>query len=417
MKTQYTIDAVGTLYPMIMTKDFQSLFRIECNLTEDVDGEVLQKAVDIAFLRFPYYRICLKRGRFRFVFEENDRPFVVHKNDGDVLKIIDWEANNGHLLEVTYLDKKIILEMFHAVSDANGGIEFLKAVVYHYITLKYGAFDSQGKVMLGEYDGDPRETIDDQFTHRNKGGNKSKVSIGKMIGATAFCPKGAYHNRPGYDVTSVVATTASLKTAAKKYDCSITQYLMSVATFAVAELYAKEAQKKNIVIFVPINMRSRFPSVTMRNFVSFAKCAYKIPKQREDFLTIVESMKKELKDNTTQEELQKRLNFSTLLERLWLTKYMPLRLIHALVYLSNKNAKQSQTFILSNLGPVQMADSPYIKDMCILVNTNNKTPRNIGMASYGDRTIINFTSRLVSKDVEEFFIDKLISDGVAMLND
>ncbi len=417
MKKTYTIDAVGTLYPMIMTKDFESLFRVECTLKEDVDSALLQQAVDRALERFPYYRICLKKGKYRYYFEQNDRPFVVKENDGDVLKIIDWEDNNGHLVEVSYQKAKVIVEMFHAVTDANGGMEFLKAIVYHYICLKYGEIPSDGKVMLGTYDGDPRETQDDQFTYRNKGGNKTKISVSKMIGATAFCPRGEYHDRPGFDVTSIHLDTASLIETAKKYACSVTQYLMSIATFSVAELYAKEAQNKNIVIFVPVNLRKKYGSITMRNFVTFAKCAYKVPKAKEDFSTVLNKMTQSLKDNTTDAELQKRLNFSTLLERLWLTKYMPLRLINAIVGLSNKNGKQSQTFILSNLGVVTMPPSPYVKDFGLLINTNVKTPRNIGVTTYGNRTTINFTSRLVPKDIETFFLNQLKQDGVVVLSE
>ncbi len=415
MKKQYTIDAVGTLYPMIMTDTFQSLFRIECTMQEEVDGAVLQQAVDAAFLRYPYFKVCLKEGKYRYFFEDNDQPFVVRPNDGDVLAVIDWAKNNGHLVEVSYLCDKIVAEFFHALTDANGGVELLKTIVYYYIAAKYGEALPADGVLIGEYDGDTREYEDSQFTHRNKGGNKSKVSISKMIGKTAFCPRGEYHNRAGFDVTSPVVDSASLKTAAKKYGCSVTQYLAAVATFSVAELYNKDAQNKNIVIFIPVNLRSRFSSKTMRNFVTFAKCAYKVPQDKDAFAVVATKMRNEITANLSEEELQKRLNFSTLLERLPLTKYMPLRLIKWIVGRSNRGGKQSQTFILSNIGVVNMPKTPRIRDFALLLNTNVKTPRNIAVATYGNRTRITFTSRLVEKDIEEFFINKLKEDGVTIL--
>ncbi len=418
MKKIYKLDAVGTLYPMIMNKKFQSLYRLECTLFEDVDEAILQQAVDRAFLRYPYYKICLKRGTFRYLFEENDKPLIVKENDGDVLNIIDFEANNGHLIELTYKGAKIILEVFHAVTDANGAVEFLKTTVYYYLSLKYGDIENGGEVLTGAFDGDEEEYEDAQFTYRKKS-HKGKVQIGKMIGASAFCPKGEYHGRKGYDVTSPTLDAQSLYNVAKEMGYSITQYLATVATFTVANLYKKDAQNKNIVVFIPVNLRKKFPSKTMRNFVTFAKCTYAVPKDVDDFLTIAAKMKKELADNTTDDELQKRVNFSTLLERLFITKYMPLPLVEGLVYISNKSGKQSQTFILSNVGIIKMPKGAekFIKDFTLLVNTNDKTPRNIGVVTYNNNTKVTFTSRLVSKDVEEAFFAKLREDGVVFLED
>ncbi len=416
MKKIYKLDAVGTLYPMIMTKDFQSLFRLECTLFEAIDKDVLQQAVDIAFLRFPYFKICLKKDKFRYVFEDNDRPFIVKENDGDVLNVIDFEQNNGHLIELSYKGDKVILEVFHAVTDANGACVFLKSLIYHYIAIKYGDVKNDGQVLEGLFDGDETEYEDAQFTHRKKT-QKGKVKVGKMIGATAFCPRGEYHGNKGFDVTSLVVDAKSLHTIAKEKGLSVTQYLSAVATFTVSKLYKEEAQNKNIVIFIPVNLRKRFKSKTMRNFVTFAKCTYPVKDVDADFLTIAKAMQKELMDNTTDEELQKRINFSTLLERLFITKYMPLPIVKKLVYLSNKGGKQSQTFILSNIGVVSLPDGAekYVKDFTLLLNTSVKTPRNIAVATFNNRARISFTSRLKNKEVETAFMQQLKEDGVVFL--
>jgi len=55
----------------------EKVFRISCELFEEVDPEILQQALDETIERFPYYKSVLRRGIFWYYLEDSDiRPLV-----------------------------------------------------------------------------------------------------------------------------------------------------------------------------------------------------------------------------------------------------------------------------------------------------------------------------------------------------
>ena len=76
----YKIDNSAIVYQMIITPYAQSLFRLGVKLTEDVSKVVLERALEKAFLRHPYFRCEMKNGFFRPYFDENPQKFVVEKD-------------------------------------------------------------------------------------------------------------------------------------------------------------------------------------------------------------------------------------------------------------------------------------------------------------------------------------------------
>ena len=45
--------------------------------------------------------------------------------------------NNDYLFSVTYFDKKINIEIFHSLTDGNGGLIFFREIIYNYLDLKH----------------------------------------------------------------------------------------------------------------------------------------------------------------------------------------------------------------------------------------------------------------------------------------
>lgn len=405
---RYPLDAVAKLYPMIMTKSSQSIFRLSATLSAPIDGELLQAAAEQTFLRFPYYKVKLGKNFFEYDLVYNDAPFTVIKNDGVILAPIDWKKNNDYLLEISYLDNEIILETFHGLGDGLSMTEFLKSLVYNYLCLVDGCLANDGTVMSGEFL-DEEEFSDAQTTFFNK---KSKSqSIGAALGKEAFCPRGIFKKTPGYAEHSVVVDTDKLYALSKKYNASITQFIAATALFAYARIYKEEHPR--LVAFIPANMRKRFRTKSMRNFVTFIKSAVDADEETV-FETILDRLKADLRDNTTEEALQQKINFSTLLDRIFITRYMPRCILRGIVRLTRLKQRQQQTLIISNLGVVRMPEScgDKVELFSFLLNTSPKTPRNLGIVSYRGKTKIAFTSRLENREIEDEFFG-LLSTALA----
>ena len=68
------LDNTALLFPVISTEGMTSVYRESVSLTEDVDGELLQQALEKLLPQFLIFRMRLRMGLFWYYFEENDRP-------------------------------------------------------------------------------------------------------------------------------------------------------------------------------------------------------------------------------------------------------------------------------------------------------------------------------------------------------
>ena len=70
----YPLDLSAIVYPTLQRRDFSSVFRLSVLLKEDIQPEVLQKAVDMTLPRFPTYKVAMRKGLFWRYLEPNNRP-------------------------------------------------------------------------------------------------------------------------------------------------------------------------------------------------------------------------------------------------------------------------------------------------------------------------------------------------------
>ena len=62
---------------------------------------------------------------------------------------INPHENNDYLFRLSYYKKRINLEVFHALTDGNGALTFLKEITYQYLRLKTPELSGLAKNSLG----------------------------------------------------------------------------------------------------------------------------------------------------------------------------------------------------------------------------------------------------------------------------
>jgi len=135
--------------------------RTRIDLTEPVDWQMLDQAVQMAAERFPYFAVKLARKGSEYVFELNDRPFVVSPEGRCVT--LGSEENNGHMFAFAYDGNRIFVDTSHFITDGVGKFPFIKTVLYYYLSAMHPdeAFDTQmialacSKVPDAEAEDDP----------------------------------------------------------------------------------------------------------------------------------------------------------------------------------------------------------------------------------------------------------------------
>ena len=121
------LDNTGYLFPSIAGENMTSTYRISITLSEEIDRDTLQEALDILLPRIDLFNVRLRKGFFWYYFEENDMKYPEVREENDFPgSYINKSKNNQYLFRVTYYKKRINLEVFHALTDGFGGLVFFK---------------------------------------------------------------------------------------------------------------------------------------------------------------------------------------------------------------------------------------------------------------------------------------------------
>ena len=132
-------------------------YRVKFRLKDYVDGELLQKAAELAIKRYPYYAVKCSRTEQEYVLEKNDEPFVVYRT-GEPIEL-GGEASNGYLLAISYWEDLIWLNVFHGLADGCGTMRFMRTLLYYYCQQRYdsslpadGVQINDGSIPQSEWD-------------------------------------------------------------------------------------------------------------------------------------------------------------------------------------------------------------------------------------------------------------------------
>ena len=135
-KDWYKLDLSAIVYPTLQRRDFSSVYRLSLLLKEDIDPDILQKAVDMTMPRFPTYKAAMRRGLFWRYLEPNHRPGpFVQKDVKNPCQPMHFRENNRYLIRFYYYNNRISFEAHHSLGDGNGGMCVLLTVTATYLRL------------------------------------------------------------------------------------------------------------------------------------------------------------------------------------------------------------------------------------------------------------------------------------------
>ena len=400
------LDNAAKIFPPNTNEKDTRVFRFVCELNEDIDKELLQKALDHTMDLFPMYRAILRRGFFWYYFENTDiRPEVVeeHKHPCSMLYV----PNRRNLLfQVSYFNKRINLEMYHALADGTGALGFLKTLAYYYLTLKYEE-DFGAKLPTLDYDASFSQKMDDSFLKHYTGDKRlDKIKINKAYHITG---RRFIDNR-----LRVIEGEMSVKQViehAHLYDTTLTIYLTALFMKAIAMEMPARSKRYPVVLSVPVNLRTYFPSLTAHNFFATINISYDFGKQSDKLEDIIPIIKEAFTNEITEEKLRTHINRLSALEHNVFMRVIPLVLKDYVLRIASSLADRGVTASFSNIGKVTMAQelSSYIK----LFNcfTSVRRPQ-IAMCSFGDRLVVSVTSPFTATDIQKNFFRMLTKEGV-----
>ena len=407
------LDNAGKIFPYVSKKSFANVFRVSFYLKETINPEVLQNAVDDLKYRFPTFFVKMRTGIFWYYYELNERKFEVKKEHAFLCSYKSKNKNNGYLLDIFYYQNRISIEVFHAISDATGALELGKAVVYRYLELiGYQMEDELNEVIKVGSEPKISESVDSFFDNYN--GEK----LDRFKAPKAYIIKGTKFFAPGNGLIVGRVNSNDLKNLAKKYDCTVTQFISAVMLRSIY-LYMKRHQVKNdkpLSIVLPVNMRKYYNSETLRNFALYIYLIQQV-KPNLEFNDFIESIKSCYDEQLNIESLQATLNANMQIESSYALKLCPLFLkILACKIGYNKIAGGLSTISLSNIGIVKTPKSmeEYV-DNVEFIAAGASTTHSCCVASFNNVTKISVTRIFQGLDIEREFFKFLSQLGLEVI--
>lgn len=411
MKSWIKLDNAAIIFPSTSRKYRTNLFRISFSLVEEIDPKLLQQALDLTILRFRTFKLKLKSGIFWNYFEENKKSPIVVKENPYILESFNKTDSRGYLFRVTYFQNKIGIEMFHAITDGFGATQFIKALVYEYLVLKGEKIDSEGKILFDQ-ESNFEESLD-PFNMIYEGTLKNNYK------ETDACHiKGTTYSDYYTGVITASCDKNRFKEVITEYNCSYTQFICAAIYYVVSHHQRMVKHKeKPFQIFVPIDLRKKFPTTSLRNFSQVVKTSIILDEKKslEDYVKIC---KEQLIENSKDENFLPRVLGNVTLQRNWFMRIVPLCIKNIAFKIAyHKQSTKPNSFCISNLGDLNIPNEmqKYIKKITFANGTSKTAPINLGITYYNNRIYITFSSAIMERDIQKDFVRLLTSLGIDVI--
>lgn len=408
------LDNSAKIFPMLTNKKNQNLFSMTVTLRDEVDAKVLEEALNLTLPRFPSFKVRLMRGFFWYYFEENNNRALVYPTSDTVIQKISLTNCNGYCFRTQYYKNVLTFDFFHAICDGSGALEFIKSILYTYFNLLGLDINASGKVMTINSPIEAGE-FQDSFLKYYKKKKLSELKIDAMKGKKAMKVNGILYDNTGKGLITLHIPVKQLKALCKEKNCTVTEYLAALYIQAIYYTQKDRNDSKNsIQLFVPINLRKIFPSITLRNFSLFSRigAALDKPMDMDSLITLVHKC---LVRDTDKQLLSDKISTTVRAEKLFVMRIMPLVIKQFIFKVSNLFfGKEKKTATFSSIGIVSLPDDmkPLIKSVSSNINVNANVPISLTALTCGDDLALAFTRGITDTMIEKYISDHFIANGI-----
>ncbi len=409
----YKLDLSAIVYPTLQRRDFSSVYRLSVVLKEEIQPEVLQKALDMTLPRFPTYKAAIRKGLFWRYLEPNDRPGpFVQEDVKNPCQPMYFKASNRYLIRVYYFRNRIALEAHHSLGDGTGGMCVLQTLTAVYLRLLGHNEIGNGGFVL-DIDGVPGE---DELEDAYMKYANAKVCPPRLQ-EKAYRIRGTAEPFYTLNIIDGIMSVSEVMAVAKKYHATITEYLNAVLLQALLTKQLKEnrIRLRPVKIAMPVNLRRFFPSNTLRNFITMIYPGIDPRLGEYTFEDIVEQVHNYMRYYINEKLLRGDITTNAATQRNPLIRVVPLFLKDLVVKtFYTKVQDRNSSAGLTNMGAMKVPEGmkPYIDRFDIYMGQPFSRRTNCAIISYGDVLTVNFASSIIEADVERYFFRRLVQDGI-----
>lgn len=407
------LDNAAKLYPAAHSQHWSNVFRLSATLTETVDTQILASALDVTVRRFPSIAARLRRGLFWYYLQQvSQAPEIRKENSYPLMRMSKKEVHKCAFRVIVY-NKRIAVEFFHSLTDGNGALVFLKSLVAEYLQQRHGIAIPAERGVLGRLEEPSEEELEDSFQKYAGPVNASRQ------GDDAWRLSGTPEAGGFRNITCLRLPVREVLDKAHEYGVSLTNFLCAAMMQALQnlqrEMIPDRRRRKPIKILIPVNLRSIFPSKTLRNFALYTTPEIEPRIGDYSFREICDAIRHTMGLEVNAKYMSKLIAVNVNSERIMAVKVMPLFLKNlAMKAVFNAVGERKSCLSMSNLGAVRVPDvmAPYIERMDFILGVQATAPYNCGILSYGDDLYINIIRNIRESALEYHFFKVLQKMGL-----
>ena len=413
-KNWYRLDTAALIFPAVRRRDWSNAFRVSASMKDDVDPDILQRAVNALRPRFPSYYVTLHKGAFWYYLEENEQQVSVQNDYAYPLTFMSGRELRHNCLRVLVYKNRIAAEFFHSLTDGRGGSIYLCNLIACYLEMKEGISIPREGVIRDLSESPPPEELEDSFLK-----NAAEVAAGRKE-ERSYRLHGSRDDRGFKTLTTGIIETKSLLDAAHNYGVTVTAFLAAVMAESIIAMQNEELPRKRqhpVKITIPVDLRRLYGSKTLRNFSLVLNLG--VDPRFGDY-TLEELCKNiyhQICANATPQNMAGMIAANVQPQQMVLLRLAPLfikNIVMDAVYRSSGESGGSLN--ISNITNLPMPDimMNYIDRMEFIIGPQRSYPNNCSVMSFGGKTYINMIRNIRQSELERRFFSRLVELGIAV---
>ncbi len=398
------LDNAAKIYPAARNQNWSNIYRLSATLTEPIDLDHMERALDITLRRFPSIAVRLRKGVFWYYLEQLRQAPPISPEYSYPLTKMDRETVRQCAFRVIVYENRVAVEMFHSITDGSGALIFLKSLVAEYIQQRYGVHVTAENGVLGRLEAPSEAEMEDSFPkYAGKRAASRKESDAWRLSGTPE-PGGFQH------LTCFTLSVEEALQKARQQGVSLTCYLAAAMMLALQNMQAQQVSyvrfRKPLKVQIPVNLRRIFPSRTMRNFALYTTPEIDPRLGQYSFEEICQVVRHRMGLDITPKQLGMMIAANVDSEKLMAVRIMPLFIKNMVMKaVFNSVGEKKSCLSMSNLGQVKVPEEmlPYVERMDFILGVQASAPHNCGVLSFKDKLYINFIRDIKESDLEYHF--------------
>jgi hypothetical protein len=456
------LDNASNIFLAARTDADPKVFRISAEMDHDVDPQMLQEALDATYDRYRLYHAVLRSGVFWYYLQDSDLHPVVTAEEQHTCAPI-YQADRRRLLfRVMHHRRRIIVELFHALSDGTGALWFLSDLVTAYLRLRHpergrafeatsGGTHRQPDLGQGDAGSRPRddaaepahELTADSFAHyfrrrrrhlapasesafsraaapalTGEDGAQSSPSLPRQTGwlrrpssTKAYRVRGTRTPDNRTRAVELTVPTQEVLALARAEGVALTMYLTALFFESIRRSSGDLSTTCTLAASVPVNLRQFFPSTSPRNFFATIRVEHTYGEGADTLGSVCRQLESQFRPKATPEALENKLRKFIRFERMPVLRIVPRPLKDVILKLVNWSSNRGLTIAVSNLGRVSLPEPADSQVGRMLFHVSAARPQLCAVSHAGLLTI-SFTSPFTETGHIREFARLLTASGI-----